>query len=90
MKETEGSDIVKECIELLERITNDPTTPKNIRKSVNNIKNGLLGGKESLAVRAATAISTLVEMANDLNIPLHTRTLIWNIVSQLERVSVEK
>lgn len=82
--------IVTECAEMLEEIINDTTTPKNIRKSVRNVKSELLGGKESLAMRAATAISTLIEMSNDPNIPFHSRTLIWNIVSQLEKISVEK
>lgn len=82
--------IVTECAEMLEEIIDDTTTPKNIRKSVRNVKSELLGGKESLAMRAATAISALIEMSNDPNIPFHSRTLIWNIVSQLEKISVEK
>ena len=44
------------------------------------------GEEEAVDVRIASAISKLDEMANDPNIPLHGRTLIWNIISQLEQV----
>ncbi|MEE9115353.1 MAG: UPF0147 family protein, partial [Thermoplasmata archaeon] len=39
-----------------------------------------------LDVRVAGANFILDELANDPNIPLHGRTLIWNIMSQLETV----
>ncbi len=42
--------------------------------------------EEALDVRAASAIFILDELANDPNIPLHGRTLIWNIISQLETI----
>ena len=74
---------------MLEKIIEDHTIPKNI-KFATGVKNGLLNGKESQAVRAATAISALVEMGNESNIPFHARTLVWSIVSQLEKISVER
>jgi uncharacterized protein (UPF0147 family) len=38
-------------------------------------------------VRATSAILILDDLANDPNIPLHGRTLIWNVISQLEVLS---
>jgi len=46
----------------------------------------LLRKAEALDVRSASAVMILDELANDPNIPLHGRTLIWNIISQLETV----
>jgi uncharacterized protein (UPF0147 family) len=81
--------VIKQCVEVLSRIKDDDTVPRNIRRSADSVKNILLNAKESPAVRAASSISILDEISNDPNIPLHTRTLIWNIASQLETISVD-
>jgi uncharacterized protein (UPF0147 family) len=81
--------VIKQCVDVLARIKDDDTVPRNIRRSADNVKNILLNNKDSPAVRAASSISILDEISNDPNIPLHTRTLIWNIASQLETISVD-
>lgn len=81
--------VIKQCVEVLMHIKDDDTVPRNIRRSADNVKNILMDNKESHAVRAASSISILDEISNDPNIPLHTRTLIWNIASQLETISVD-
>jgi len=84
-----AKDVIKQCVEVLERIMGDDTVPRNIRRSAENAKKILLNETDSEAVRAASAISVLDEISNDPNIPLHTRTLIWNVASQLETVPVD-
>jgi uncharacterized protein len=81
--------VIKQCVEVLTHIKDDDTVPRNIRRSADNVKNILMDNRESPAVRAASSISILDEISNDPNIPLHTRTLIWNIASQLETISVD-
>jgi hypothetical protein len=76
-------------LEVLDRIMQDDTVPRNIRKISGEIKENLLHGDESLAIKAASAISILEELSADPNLPMHVRTLIWNLSSQLERISVE-
>ncbi len=66
----------------------DDTVPRNIRRSAESVKSTLLNDQDSEAIRAASAISILDEISNDPNIPLHTRTLIWNVASQLETIPV--
>ncbi len=90
MDRAEREEIVKKCTEMLENMLQDITIPRNIRRSASEIKNKLLDCNESLAVRAAAAVSELEELTNNPNIPAHTRTLVWSIVSQLETVSVEE
>ena len=58
------------------------------------IYNSMLAGdavyvneNDPLDVRIASATSRLDELANDPNIPLHGRTLIWNIMSRLEEIA---
>jgi uncharacterized protein len=67
---------------------NDDAVPRNIRRSAESAKAILVDPNINEAVKAASAISILDEISNDPNIPLHTRTLIWNVASQLETIPV--
>lgn len=82
-------EVVKRCTEMLEDIVGDITVPRNVRKSTGGLKVKLLNGDASLAVRVATVISDLDDLTANPNVPSHTRTLVWSIVSQLETISVE-
>jgi uncharacterized protein (UPF0147 family) len=83
-------DIIKQSIEILGRIVNDDSVPRNIRRAADEAKNRLVNREEAETVRAAYAISILDDISNDPNMPLHTRTLIWNVASQLEKISTEE
>ncbi len=83
-------EIIKQCTEVLERILGDDSVPRNIRRSADIIKNVLSNEKEPLSKRASLVISTLDDMGNDPNIPIHTRTLIWGLSSKLESIPLDK
>lgn len=71
-------------IGLLDQIINDRTVPRNIRNAVEESKVALSGsGSEELKI--STAINILDEVINDPNMPIYTRTQIWNAVSMLEQ-----
>ena len=76
---------MKPVISLLEQILNDRTVPKNIRKAAEDSKN-VLSTTDSDEVRISTAIHILDEIINDPNMPMYTRTKIWNAVSILEEM----
>jgi uncharacterized protein (UPF0147 family) len=82
---SEKEDILKQSIEILAHIVGDDSVPRNIRRAADEAKTRLLNREDSETVRAAYAISILDDISNDPNMPLHTRTLIWNVVSQLEK-----
>lgn len=82
--ETEAK--LKQVMEVLDQLSEDTSVPKNIRRGATEAKENLLRKENDLDVRVANAIFILDELANDPNIPLHGRTLIWNIISQLETV----
>jgi uncharacterized protein len=82
-------DTLKKSVDILAHIAGDDSVPRNIRRAAEEAKTRLLVREESDAVRAAYAISILDDISNDPNMPLHTRTLIWNVASQLEKVSME-
>ncbi len=81
--------VPESVIEVLDRIMTDETVPRNIRRMASEIKERLLKA-ENIAVEAASAISMLEEVSADPNIPMHVRTMIWNLTSQLERIAVEE
>jgi hypothetical protein len=85
-----AKDVPQEVLDVLDRIIQDDSVPRNIRKTASEIKESLLHGEDTLAVRASSAISILEDIASDPNLPMHVRTLIWNVSSQLERISVDE
>ena len=77
---------LRQIIEVLDQLAEDTSVPRNIRRGATSAKERLLHTKEAMDVRAASAIFILDDLANDPNIPLHGRTLIWNLISQLETI----
>jgi len=71
----------------LNMISEDNSIPRNIRRGAEEIKQTLLKPDEAFDLRVAFAKEKLDELANDPNIPLHGRTLIWNIMSRLEELA---
>jgi uncharacterized protein (UPF0147 family) len=74
----------EEVISFIQQVANDRTVPRNIRSKCEESINILKDEKEDIAVRVNTVISNMDEISNDPNIPMYTRTQIWNIVSALE------
>ncbi|MCD6402777.1 MAG: UPF0147 family protein [Candidatus Aenigmarchaeota archaeon] len=77
--------------QLMEQIINDRTVPRNIRNAVQEAKDNFndtsLG---DLEVRISAAVSILDEIINDPNMPMYTRTQVWNVVSLLESLRAKK
>lgn len=71
----------------LDMLVEDTSVPRNIRRHSEEIKALLHDDSSPMDVRKAQAISTLDEMANDPNIPMHGRTVIWSVMSQLETLA---
>jgi len=70
--------------EVLNQVIEDTSVPRNIRRSAEEVKQILSKEDDDVSVRVSSAIYILEEVANDRNLPTHTRTLIWNIASELE------
>ncbi|VVC00394.1 Uncharacterised protein [uncultured archaeon] len=69
--------------DLMESILEDSSVPRNIRKAIEDAKIKI-GQSESLSVGITGAIYMLEDISNDINMPSHTRTEIWTIISELE------
>ncbi|AIY91016.1 UPF0147 family protein [Geoglobus acetivorans] len=79
---------MNEVLETLDRIIHDDSVPRNVRKTAGEIKEDLLAGGD-ISLKAASAISILEDLSADPNLPMHVRTMIWNLVSNLERLTVQ-
>jgi uncharacterized protein (UPF0147 family) len=77
---------LNKAISSLNQIADSTTIPRNIRKLVKDSISMLQDEKQSIAIRAANAISLLDEIAQDPNMPSHARTTLWAAVSELEAI----
>lgn len=64
----------------------DSTVPRNIRSTVLLAADKIARAKENMDVEVGSAIYSMEDIANDINMPSHTRTELWNIISSLERI----
>ncbi|GEM_PF-58338 len=66
----------------------DNSVPRNIRSAVEDAKNKAMEKckEEDKGVAIGTAIYLLDDISNDINMPQHTRTEIWQIISELEAI----
>ncbi|AGI47052.1 archaeal conserved hypothetical protein [Thermoplasmatales archaeon BRNA1] len=78
------ADKVKQVTDAMDMLADDNSVPRNIRKGATDAKARLLDTSDALDVRCAGAMNILDDLANDPNIPMHARSLIWQILSQLE------
>ena len=77
---------INDISELLSEVSDDRTVPRNIRGAAANAMDVLKDDKKESVVKASEAISLLDEISTDLNMPVHARTKIWNIVGMLESI----
>jgi len=77
---------LRQVAEIMARVAEDTSVPRNIRRAASEARGTLLDEKNDAALRAASAVTILEEISNDPNMPIHTRTTIWNALSVLETV----
>jgi len=71
---------------ILGQVSEDTTTPRNIRRAAKNSMDTLQSEDYTLGVRASNAISILDEILQDPNMPPYTRVKLWNVMSLLEAI----
>ena len=77
---------IKQALGVLNEVSNDNTTPRNIRRSAKDAMDSLQATSNTIGVRASNAISILDEIGQDPNMPPYTRVKLWNVASILEAV----
>ncbi len=76
---------VDEVLSRMEEVADDRSVPRNIRntiaEAIEKVKK-----EEKDFVNYSTAIYLLDDISNDINMPSHARTDIWEIISMLESI----
>ena len=67
-------------------VVTDTMVPRNIRKAASDAIAELQRKDVENKVKAYSAIELLDEISNDPNMPMHTRTVIWEVLSELEKI----
>lgn len=86
MSSSENLENIKRSIAILQNIADNATIPRNIRRSIKDVMDVLNDQSLSPAVRAANAITSLEEIAQDPNMPPYARVTLWNALSYLEKI----
>jgi len=76
---------IEEIKKQIDTIINDMSVPKNVRSAVIDAKNSL-NAPGDYTIRVSNAIYNIDSISNDINLQPQARTIIWNILSQLESI----
>jgi uncharacterized protein (UPF0147 family) len=85
-KTQEYEERIKQALFILGQVSEDTTTPRNIRRAAKGSMDTLQSSDYTVGIRASNAISTLDEILQDPNMPPYTRVKLWNVMSLLEAI----
>jgi uncharacterized protein (UPF0147 family) len=85
-KSEEYEERIKHALVVLGAVSEDNTTPRNIRRAAKDSMNALQSSEFTPAVKASNAISLMDEILQDPNMPPYTRVKLWNVMSLLEAI----
>ena len=77
---------IDEVSEILEYIMENNSVPRNVREAAQESNTLLKDVSQDQSVKISTVLTKLDEISNDPNIPVHARTLIWEVLSKLESI----
>jgi uncharacterized protein (UPF0147 family) len=85
-KMEEYEERIRQALVVLGAVSEDNTTPRNIRRAAKDAMNTMQTSEYTPAVRASNAISLMDEILQDPNMPPYTRVKLWNVMSLLEAI----
>lgn len=74
---------IEKISESIDMLLEDTSIPKNVRNVIQRAKDRL-SDTSDINTAISGAIYALDEISNDINMPMHARTMIWNLLSELE------
>ena len=77
---------MQQAMMVLGGVSEDNTTPRNIRRAAKEAIEALQNTEFTPAVRASNAVSRLDEILQDPNMPPYTRVKLWNVMSMIEAI----
>ncbi len=83
MEDKKIAEAIEQINKQMDMITSDYSVPKNVRGAISEAKEKL-NAKGDYSVRIANAIYSVDSVSNDINLPPHARTSLWNLLNMLE------
>jgi uncharacterized protein len=68
----------------IEETSLDYSLPRRVKTVLKRVGDDLKNNDTDFSMKVTTAIYGIEEVANDINIPMHAKTTLWNIISELE------
>jgi len=78
---------INQALVILGQVSEDTTTPRNIRRAAKEAMGALNTKDYTPAVRSSNAVSILDEILQDPNMPPYSRVRLWNVMSLLEAIT---
>ena len=85
-KAKEYEEKTQQALMVLGQVSEDSTTPRNIRRAAKEAMDALQSPEFTPAVRASNAISLLDDILQDPNMPPYSRVKLWNVMSLIEAI----
>lgn len=73
-------------VDKIDETSEDYSMPGRVRNTLKRVSKDLKREDQDLAVRITTAVYEIDEIINDINIPMHAKTALWDIISDLEAI----
>lgn len=73
-------------IDKIDEKSGDYSMPNRVRNTLKRLADELQKEDQDKAMRITTAVYSIEEIVNDINIPMHAKTALWDILSDLESV----
>ena len=83
---SENNESLNNAIQTLNQLVSSHSTPKNFKKTINDLMIDLKSEEYSMSVRASNAITSLDDITQNPNVPSFVRTSLWQVVSVLESI----
>ncbi len=69
--------------QMLSNLIEDNSIPKNIRTRIEDVSEKM-NEQEDMPTLLSMMTYSLEDIVNDVNLPMHARTSLWNILSEIE------
>ncbi|MFH1788969.1 MAG: UPF0147 family protein [Candidatus Altiarchaeota archaeon] len=75
-----------DIIDEVQEASEDQSIPRRVREVLARVCQDLKAEDQDTAVKVTSVIYELDDIANEVNIPVHAKTLLWDVISHLEAV----
>lgn len=80
---------VNEIATKIDETLKDYSVPRRVKEALGRVSKELLNNDKDKIVKITSAVYELEEISNDVNIPMHAKTILWDIISDLEALKEE-